>query len=273
MVLKKHKPITPGRRGMITLIPEITSSCPLKRLTRPLKKNSGRNQRGIITMRHRGGGHKKKYRLIDFKQKKLDIPAKVLSLEYDPNRSALIALIVYRDGEKRYILAPQGLKPGNEIIASKKAPIKPGNRLPLANIPLGIPIYNIELQAGRGGQIVRSAGGAAIILAKEGDWVQVKLPSGEVRMIRKECTASVGTLSNPEHNLLVLGKAGRVRWLGRRPRVRGTAMNPVDHPHGGGEGKAPIGLIHPKTPWGKPTRGVKTRRRKYSNRFIIKRRK
>ena len=275
MALKKFKPTTPGRRQMLIVrSTEITAKSPEKSLTRRLYKHGGRNNMGRITTRHHGGGAVRSYRIIDFKQKKIDVPARVNSLEYDPNRSALIALIFYKDGEKAYIIAPQGLKVGDDVIISKSAPIKPGNRLPLANIPLGLQIYNLELETGRGGQIIRSAGSAGTLIAKEGDWAQVKLPSGEVRKISKNCFASIGVVSCPEHNLIVSGKAGRSRWLGIRPTVRGSVMNPVDHPHGGGEGKAPIGLVHPKTPWGKPALGVKTRKRKkYSDRFIVRRRK
>ncbi len=247
---------------------------PEKKLVKGKKRISGRNVRGVITVRHRGGGAKRLYRIVDFKQDKMDIPGKVQTIEYDPSRSAFICLVAYKDGEKRYILAPEGIKVGDEVITSLKAPIKVGSRLPLSAIPLGTEVHNIELQPGKGGQIVRAAGTKAVILAKDEKYATLKLPSGEVRLVPKECMASIGTVSNKEHNLEKIGKAGRSRWLGRRPTVRGSAMNPVDHPHGGGEGKAPIGLPYPKTPWGKPARGVKTRKKKkYSDKYILKRRK
>lgn len=238
-----------------------------------MKKHSGRNHQGRITVRHRGGGHKRLYRIIDFKRDKIGIPGKVIAIEYDPNRSARIALIQYADGEKRYIIAPLGLKVGDTVMSGPDAEIKVGNALPLANIPVGTFIHNIELYPGRGGQLVRAAGTAAQILAKEGDYAQVKLPSGEIRLINLKCMATIGQVGNVDHANIRLGKAGRKRWLGWRPTVRGSAMSPRDHPHGGGEGRAPIGLPHPKTPWGKCALGKKTRRNKLTDKFIIKRRK
>jgi len=254
----------------------LTKKEPEKSLTFHLKKKSGRNNRGRITVRHKGGGAKQKYRLLDFNsgQDKLGLPAKVLSLEYDPCRTSFIALVQYSDGEKRYILAPQDLKVGEEIICKDTAEFKPGNRMRLKNIIVGTPVYNIELAPGKGGQLVRSAGICARVLAKEGGYVNLSLPSSEVRKVLEDCFASIGSLSNPEHAFVNLGKAGRTRHLGIRPSVRGTAMNPCDHPHGGGEGRTTIGLKHPKTPWGKPALGVKTRKKKkYSDRLIISRRK
>ncbi|OGZ35327.1 MAG: 50S ribosomal protein L2 [Candidatus Portnoybacteria bacterium RIFCSPLOWO2_01_FULL_43_11] len=254
----------------------LTKKKPEKKLTRKLIRKAGRGHKGRITVRHKGGGHKRKYRLIDFKQTdKMDIPAKVIALEYDPNRSCFIVLIEYPDKEKRYILAPHNLEVGQEIICREKAALKTGNRLLLKNIPTGTQVHNIELLPGRGGQIVRSAGSSAQVLANEGGYTHLKLPSGEVRMVKENCFASIGQLSNPEHNTVVIGKAGRSRWMGRRPTVRGSAMNPVDHPHGGGEGRTGIGLRRgPKTPWGKLAYGVKTRKKKkWSNKMILKRRK
>lgn len=253
----------------------LTATKPYKALTKTLKKKAGRNKQGRITVRHRGGGHKRKYRIVDFKRDKMDIPAKVETIEYDPNRSAFICLVTYKDGEKRYILAPQDIKVGDEIITAEKAPLKPGNRMALKNIPVGTPVYNIELVPGKGGKIVRSAGTSAQVMAHEGGYTYLTLPSSEVRMVPQEAMATVGVISNPEHRFVTIGKAGRARWLGIRPTVRGSAMNPVDHPHGGGEGRAPIGLRKgPKTPWGKQAYGVKTRKKKkYSDKFIIKRRK
>ena len=274
MAIKKHKPTSPGRRFQTgSTFDEITSTKPEKSLLRPLKKSGGRNALGRITMRHRGGGHKRSYRVIDFKRDKDGIPAKVASIEYDPNRSARIALLHYADGEKRYILAPLGLQVGDRILSGTGAEIRTGNALPLRDIPLGTQIHNIELNVGHGGQIVRSAGGYAQLMAKEGKYAQVKLPSGEVRMVFMECKASIGQVGHLEHENISLGKAGRTRWRGRRPHVRGVAMNPVDHPHGGGEGKSSGGR-HPVTPWGVPTKGYKTRRvRKASDKLIVKRRK
>ena len=238
-----------------------------------MKKKAGRNNTGKITVRHRGGGHKRRLRIIDFKRDKIGVPGVVKSIEYDPNRSARIALIAYKDGEKRYIIAPLGLKVGDEIMAGPDAEIKPGNALPLKKIPLGTLIHNIELQRGKGGQLVRSAGSSAVVVGREDKYVHVKLPSGEIRRIHEECYATVGQVGNVDHININLGKAGRKRWLGIRPTVRGSAMTPRDHPHGGGEGKAPIGMPCPKTPWGKPARGVKTRRNKRTDNMIIKRRK
>jgi large subunit ribosomal protein L2 len=275
MGIKKYNPTTPGRRGMTTLtFEEITKSEPEKSLVVSLKKYSGRNSYGRITVRHRGGGAKKKYRLIDFKRNKDGIPAKVLGIEYDPNRTSFIALLSYADGEKRYILAPEGLKVGDQVMSGPEADIKVGNCLPLKNIPVGTVIHNIELHAGKGGQLVRAAAGAAQLMAKEGNDAQVRLPSGEVRYIKINCKATIGTVGNLSHELINLGKAGRVRHMGWRPTVRGSVMNPNDHPHGGGEGKAPIGHPGPMTPWGKPALGYKTRKtKKYSDKFIVKKRK
>ncbi len=273
MGIKRYRPYTPSRRFMTGYtFEEITKTEPAKSLTEPLKKTGGRNNKGRKTVRFRGGGHKRLYRIIDFKREKFGIPAKVLSIEYDPNRTARIALLAYKDGEKRYIIAPEGLKVGDEIVSGSGSPLKLGNALPLSEIPEGMEIHNIELVPGKGGQIVRSAGTAAIILAKEGNYAHVQLPSGEVRLINLKCLATIGRVSNLDNENIVIGKAGRKRWLGRRPHVRGTAMNPVDHPHGGGEGRTK-GKI-PKTPWGKITRGKKTRNpRKTTSKFIIKRRK
>jgi large subunit ribosomal protein L2 len=250
---------------------EITSSEPHKPLLEPKTRISGRNNHGEITIWHRGGGHKRHYRLIDFKRDKVGVPARVLSVEYDPNRSAFIALLSYADGEKRYILYPLGLKVGDRVVSGPEADIVTGNALPLKNIPAGTMIHNIELRPGKGGQLVRSAGGAAQLLAKEGEYAQVRLPSGEVRKVYMECVATIGQLGNLDHENLSIGKAGRKRWMGIRPTVRGVAMNPVDHPHGGGEGKTSGGR-HPVTPWGQPTRGYKTRNNKATDRFIVKRR-
>jgi large subunit ribosomal protein L2 len=275
MGIKKYNPTTPGRRGMTSLtFEELTKSEPEKSLVVSLKKFSGRNSYGRITVRHRGGGAKKKYRLIDFKRNKDGIPAKVLGIEYDPNRTSFIALLSYADGEKRYILAPEGLKVGDQVMSGPDADIKVGNCLPLKNIPVGTVIHNIELHAGKGGQLVRAAAGAAQLMAKEGNDAQVRLTSGEVRYIKINCKATIGTVGNLSHELVNLGKAGRVRHMGWRPTVRGSVMNPNDHPHGGGEGKAPIGHPGPMTPWGKPALGYKTRKtKKYSDKFIVKKRK
>lgn len=275
--MKVYKPKTSGRRGMTKADDsQLTKGVkPFKKLLKIKKSRAGRSK-GRITVRHKGGGHKRKYRVIDFKRlDKLGIPAKVESIEYDPNRSCFIALIGYQDGEKSYILAPQDLKKGDEIIADEKTSLKVGNRMLLKNIPVGTFIYNIELNPGQGGKIVRAAGNNAQVMAIEGGYAQLTLPSGEIRMVLEKAMASIGTLSKPEHTFVNLGKAGRKRWLGIRPTVRGSAMNPVDHPHGGGEGRAPIGLRKgPKTPWGKQAFGVKTRKKKkYSDKFIIKRRK
>lgn len=245
-----------------------------KSLTSPVKKSQGRNNRGVITSRHRGGGHKKLYRKIDFRRDKLVIPAKVATIEYDPNRNAHIALLHYNDGEKRYIIYPQGVKIGDVLISSLTAPIVTGNSLPLTNMPLGTEIHNVELQPGKGGQLARAAGTGAQIVAKEGNFVTLRLPSGEIRVVAKDCWATVGQVGNSEIINLTLGKAGRTRWLGKRPKVRGVVMNPVDHPHGGGEGRAPIGRSRPVTPWGRPALGQRTRKsKKYSNSLILRRRK
>lgn len=273
MAIRKFKPTSPGRRFMsVPAFDEITKTEPERSLVVPLTKTGGRNVYGRITTRHRGGGHKRMYRIIDFKRDKDGVPAKVAAIEYDPNRSARIALLHYRDGEKRYIMAPLGLKVGDIVQSGPTADIKPGNALPLENIPVGTIIHNIELEPGRGGKMVRAAGMGAQLMAKEGDYAHVRLPSGEVRLIRLECKATVGQVGNVEHENVSGGKAGRTRWLGRRPHVRGVVMNPVDHPHGGGEGKAPIGRKSPVTPWGVPTLGYKTRRRKPSDKFIVRRR-
>jgi len=272
MGVKKFKPTSAGRRDMTGAdFAEVTRSTPEKSLLAPLPKKSGRNNRGRITVRHRGGGHKRKYRIIDFRRDKWDVPGKVAHIEYDPNRSARIALIHYVDGEKRYILHPIGLAVGDRVIASNTADIRPGNCLELLSIPLGTDVHNIELSLGRGGQLCRSAGTSAKVMAKEGGYVLLRLPSGELRNVWGRNRATVGQVGNPEHENIVVGKAGRKRWLGVRPTVRGTAMNPVDHPHGGGEGRAKG--RHPVTPWGKPTKGARTRQpKKSSNRFILKRR-
>ena len=274
MAVKKYSPTSPARRFMtVSTFEEITKTEPEKSLLETLKKTSGRNVYGRITVRHRGGGATRKYRVIDFKRDKDGINAKVAAIEYDPNRTANIALLYYVDGEKRYILAPVDLKVGDIIESGPEADIKPGNSLPLANIPVGTLIHNIELKPGKGGQLVRAAGNSAQLMAKEGDYAQVRLPSGEVRMIRIQCKASIGQLSNIENENISIGKAGRKRWMGIRPTVRGVVMNPVDHPHGGGEGKSPIGRPSPVTPWGKPTLGYKTRKKKNkSDKFIVKRR-
>ncbi|HEY58424.1 MAG TPA: 50S ribosomal protein L2 [Anaerolineae bacterium] len=273
MGVKKFKPVTPGRRGMTGYtFEEITKTEPERSLIVPLKKHSGRNMYGRVTVRHRGGGNKRFYRIIDFKRDKRGIPAKVAAIEYDPNRTARIALLHYADGEKRYIIAPLGLKVGDTVMAGPGAEIRPGNALPIANIPTGTMIHNIELYPGKGGQLVRAAGTSAQLLAKEGDYAHIRLPSGEVRLVRQECYATIGQVGNVEHANIKLGKAGRKRHMGIRPTVRGSAMSPRDHPHGGGEGRQPIGLPGPKTPWGKPTLGYKTRRNKRTDKFIIRRR-
>ena len=272
MAVKKTKPTSPGRRFQeYPTYEEITCKKPETSLLGVAKKSGGRNANGRITCRHRGGGHKRHYRIIDFKRDKIDIPAKVATIEYDPNRSARIALLHYADGEKRYILAPVNLSVGDEIMSGQEADIKPGNTLPLAKIPLGTHIHNIELRVGKGGQIVRSAGGFAQLMAKEDRYALVKLPSSEVRMVLLTCKATVGQVGNVMHENLSLGKAGRKRWLGRRPKVRGVAMNPVDHPMGGGEGRSSGGR-HPCTPWGVPTKGYRTRKNKKTDRYIVKRR-
>jgi len=273
MALKKNNPTSPGRRFQtVSSFEEITTSKPEKSLLKPIKRSGGRNSLGRITVRHRGEGHKRRYRIIDFKRKKDNIPATVASIEYDPNRSARIALLHYLDGEKSYILAPDKLLVGDRVESGENVEIKTGNTMPLANIPMGTHIHNIELHVGYGGQLARSAGGYAQLMAKEGKYAQVKLPSGEVRMILLGCRATIGEIGNLDHENISLGKAGRSRYLGRRPHVRGVAMNPVDHPLGGGEGRSSGGR-HPVTPWGVPTKGFRTRRNKTSDRLIIKRRK
>jgi large subunit ribosomal protein L2 len=274
MAIKQYKPTTPSRRGMTGhSFEELTGHEPEKSLLRPITQKAGRNVRGKITVRHRGGGHKRRYRIIDFRRDKFGVPARVESIEYDPNRSAHIALLVYADGEKRYILAPAGLKMGDRVMSGPDADIQVGNALPLVNIPLGTVVHNVELYSGRGGQLVRAAGTGAQILAKDGDYVQMRMPSGEVRMLRRECMATIGQVGNTDHGNIKLGKAGRKRWMGRRPHTRGSAMTPRDHPHGGGEGKAPIGMPGPKTPWGKPTLGFKTRHNKRTDKYILRRRR
>ena len=272
MAIKVYKAITNGRRNMTSLdFAEITTSKPEKSLLAPLPKKAGRNNQGKITVRHHGGGHKKQYRIIDFKRNKDNVPAKVATIEYDPNRSANIALLHYVDGEKRYIIAPKELQVGQIVVSGEAADIKIGNALPLANIPVGTLIHNIELKPGKGGQLVRSAGASAQVLGKEGKYVLVRLKSGEVRMILATCRATIGEVGNEQHGLVNIGKAGRTRWLGKRPTVRGSVMNPNDHPHGGGEGRTSIGRKSPMSPWGKPTLGKKTRSKKArSNKFIVR---
>ena len=273
MPVKKYKATSPGRRAMsVSTFSEITKSKPEKSLLRPLPKKAGRNNQGRISTRHQGGGHKRQYRLIDFKRNKHGVPAKVASIEYDPNRSARIALLTYHDGEKRYILAPNGLRVGDTLMSGPEADIKVGNALPLDNIPVGSYIHNIELHPGRGGALVRSAGVQAQLVAKEGSYGSIRMPSGEMRLVNVQCMATLGQVGNVEHSLMTTGKAGRSRHRGRRPSVRGSVMNPADHPHGGGEGRAPIGG-QPQTPWGKPTLGHRTRRNKQSDKFIVRRRK
>ena len=274
MAIKTYKPTTPGRRGMTVIdYSGLSKVEPCKSLLEPLKKNSGRNSYGRITVRHRGGRVRRKYRVIDFKRNKLDMNAKVLTIEYDPNRSAFIALVEYEDGEKRYIIAPNGLKVGDTVRAGADADIKPGNALPLANIPVGTVIHNIELYPGKGAQLVRSAGVAAQLMAKENGMATVRLPSGEMRKVRMDCFATIGQVGNIDHANVHIGKAGRKRHMGIRPTVRGSVMNPVDHPHGGGEGKSPVGRPGPVTPWGKPALGYKTRKTKNrTDKFIVKRR-
>lgn len=273
MTLKTYRPTSPGRRGMTgSTFEEITRSKPEKSLLKPLKKKAGRNNQGRISVRHRGGGAKRRLRIIDFKRDKEGVPGRVASIEYDPNRSANIALIYYADGEKRYILSPQGLNVDDTVKAGQDAELKAGNALPLSQIPGGTMIHNIEMEKGRGAKMVRSAGGVAQLMAKEGEYTLIRLPSGEMRRIRSECMATIGQVGNTDHQNIKLGKAGRKRWMGRRPQVRGSAMNPNDHPHGGGEGRSPIGMPGPKTPWGKPALGYKTRKPKASDRLIVKRR-
>ena len=274
MALKKYNPVTPSQRFKTNIdYSQFSDKPPEKSLTAPLKKSGGRNNNGRITAYQRGGGHKRKYRIIDFKRDKFDIPAKVAAIEYDPNRSAPIALLYYADGEKRYILAPLGLKLGDEVISSKKEiDIKPGNAMPISNIPLGSFIYNIEMKPGKGGQLARSAGASVQLMAREGAYANLKMPSGEIRMIPVACLATIGQVGNVDHENITIGKAGKSRWLGKRPNVRGVAMNPIDHPMGGGEGKSSGGR-HPCTPWGKPTKGYRTRRQKQSDKLILRRRK
>jgi len=270
--IKKYRPTSPGRRFMsVSTFEEVTTDKPEKSLLAPLPKRAGRNHQGKITVRHQGGGHKRQYRIIDFKRTKDGIPAKVATIEYDPNRSARIALLNYADGEKRYILAAHGLKVGDTVISGPTADIRPGNTLPLANIPVGSVIHNVELKQGKGAQLVRAAGTSAQLMAKEGDYAQVRLTSGEVRLVRLECRATIGQVGNLDHENINIGKAGRSRWLGRRPTVRGVVMNPVDHPHGGGEGRAPVGRKSPISPWGKPTLGKKTRKKNHpTNKYIVR---
>ena len=275
MAIKSFKPYTPSRRNMtVSAFDGVDKQAkPVRSLLEPVKKHSGRNSYGRITVRHRGGGNKRKYRIIDFKRDKMEMPATVQRLEYDPNRSAFIALVKYEDGELRYMLAPVGLKPGDVVVSSATADIKPGNCLPIANIPVGTVIHNVELNPGRGAQLVRSAGTAAQLMAKDGDLAQIRLPSGEVRYIRTNCSAVIGQVGNLDHENVHIGKAGRTRHMGIRPTVRGSVMNPNDHPHGGGEGKSPVGRPGPVTPWGKPAMGYKTRKTKNrTNKFIVKRR-
>jgi len=273
MPLKEYNPTSPGRRFVTTLtFDEITKARPEKALTDAKRRTGGRNNKGHITVRFIGGGHKKRYRIVDFLRNKPDIPAQVAAIEYDPNRSARIALLHYRDGEKRYILCPEGMRVGQTVLSGEGADILPGNCLPLKMIPAGTMIHNIEVRKGKGGQMVRSAGAAAQLVAKEGDYAQIKLPSGEVRKIHLDCLATIGQVGNIDHKNISVGKAGRSRWLGRKPHNRGVSMNPVDHPHGGGEGKTSGGR-HPVTPWGKPTKGYKTRNNKRTQKFIVKRRR
>lgn len=273
MAVKTYKPTTPGQRGMTGYIfEEITKTSPERSLLVPLRKKGGRNVYGRVTVRHRGGGNRRFIRIVDFKRDKRGIPARVAAIEYDPNRTARLALLHYADGEKRYILAPLELRVGDTVLAGPEAEIRPGNSLPIANIPVGTMVHNIELKAGKGGQLVRAAGSAAQLLAKEGNYAQIRLPSGEVRLVLQQCYATIGQVGNVDHGNIKLGKAGRTRHLGIRPTVRGTAMSPRDHPHGGGEGRQPIGMPGPKSPWGKPTRGYKTRRNKQTDKYIVRRR-
>ena len=274
MAVKSFKPYSAGRRFMtVASFDEITTDKPEKSLVERLKKNGGRNQQGRLTVRHQGGGHKRLYRIIDFKRNKDGIPAKVATIEYDPNRSARIALLNYADGEKRYIIAPNGLKVGDQVMSGPEADIKPGNALPLKNIPVGTLIHNVELKIGAGAQLVRSAGAYAQLMAIEGDYATLRMPSGEMRKVHVNCRATIGVVGNAEHMNITIGKAGRARWMGKRPENRGVAMNPNDHPHGGGEGRAPVGRSGPMTPWGKPALGLKTRKKnKSSNKLIVRRR-
>jgi large subunit ribosomal protein L2 len=273
MGLKSFRPLTPGQRfKTVSDFEEITTDKPEKSLLRPLKKTGGRDNHGHTSAWHRGGGHKRRYRLIDFRRDKRGIPGRVATIEYDPNRSARIALIVYADGEKRYIIAPKGLKVDMKVMAGPEAEIQVGNALPIRNVPLGTEVHNLEMIPGKGGQVARGAGSVAVVVAKEGDRAQVRMPSGEVRIFHAECYCTIGQVGNVDHENVVVGKAGRSRWLGRRPHTRGVAMNPVDHPMGGGEGRSSGGR-HPSTPWGKPTKGLKTRKKKPSDRLIVRRRK
>lgn len=273
MPIKKYKPTSPGRRDMTgSTFEEITRSKPLRRLVRELRKRGGRNNLGRVTVRHRGGGHKRLYRLIDFRRDKLNVPARVEAIEYDPNRSARIALLLYADGERRYIIAPLGLRVGDTVVSGPNAEVRVGNAMPIRQIPVGTMVHNVELLPGKGGQLARAAGTSAQLLAKEGTYAQLRLPSGEVRLVHENCMATIGQVGNAEHGNIKLGKAGRKRWLGWRPTVRGSAMDPNSHPHGGGEGRSPIGMPGPKTPWGKPAMGVKTRRNKRTDKFIVRRR-
>ena len=273
MAIKVYRPTSAGRRGMtVDAFDDVTRNEPERSLLAPLRKRGGRNNRGTITVRHRGGGHKRRYRIIDFRREKFGVPGRIEAIEYDPNRSARIALVVYHDGDKRYILAPVGLRKGDSVVSGPDAEIRPGNALPIRAIPLGTVIHNLEIYPGRGGQLVRSAGNSAQLIAKEGMLAQVRLPSGEVRYIDVNCLATIGQVSNPDHANLTMGKAGRNRWLGKRSSVRGIAMDPSSHPHGGGEGRSPVGMPGPKTPWGKPALGKKTRRNKSTNKFIVRRR-
>ncbi len=273
MPIKVYKPTSPGRRDMsVSTFEELSRTRPEKSLLRPLKKQGGRNFRGKITVRHRGGGHKRRYRVIDFKRDKFGVPGRIATIEYDPNRSARIALVVYVDGDKRYIIAPVGLKVGDMVMSGPEAEVREGNALPIANIPVGTIVHNIELHIGKGGQLARAAGTSAQLLAKEGRYATLRLPSGEVRLVNVECMATIGQVGNTDHGNIKLGKAGRKRWLGFRPSVRGSAMDPSAHPHGGGEGRSPIGMPGPKSPWGKPTLGKKTRRNKSTDKWIVRRR-
>ena len=273
MPIKKYKPTSPGRRDMTgQTFEEVTRAKPHRPLVREMKKRAGRNHEGRVSIRHRGGGHKRRYRVIDFKRDKVNIPARVESIEYDPNRSARIALVVYADGERRYIVAPLGLRVGDTVMSGPDAEVRVGNCLPIRGIPVGSLIHNVELEPGRGGQLARAAGVSAQLLGKEDVYAQLRLPSGEVRRVHQDCTATIGQVGNTEHGNVKLGKAGRNRWMGWRPTVRGSAMDPNSHPHGGGEGRSPIGMPGPKTPWGKPAMGMKTRRNKRTDKFIIRRR-
>ncbi len=273
MAVKKYKPTTPGQRGMTGYtFEEVTKDKPERSLLKPLRKSGGRNAYGRVTVRHRGGGHRRHIRVVDFKREKHGIPARVAAIEYDPNRTARLALLNYADGEKRYIIAPVDLRVGDTVLSGPRAEIRTGNSLPISNIPVGTLVHNIELTQGRGAQLVRSAGGAAQLLAKEGDYAQVRMPSGEVRLVRQTCYATIGQVGNLEHGNIKLGKAGRKRHKGIRPTVRGSAMSPRDHPHGGGEGRQPIGMPGPKSPWGKPTLGYRTRRNKKTDKYIVRRR-